>query len=79
MNRRDRVLMSIRHERPDFVPYNFHATGTVYAKVCQYYGLRNADTLAEFVGNHIVKIGSDFNVNPWADNVEVQQLPSGGQ
>ena len=30
MNRRERVLAAIRHEEPDFVPYNFHATGAVY-------------------------------------------------
>jgi uroporphyrinogen decarboxylase len=33
----------------------------------------------EFIGNHIVKVGSDFNYNPWADDVgEVELTVSGG-
>jgi uroporphyrinogen decarboxylase len=78
MNRRERVLAAIRHEQPDFVPYQFHATAPVYAKVSRYYGLPGPHAVAEFVGNHIVKIGSDFNYNPWADNIKVELVPSGG-
>ena len=78
MNRRERVLMAISHERPDFVPYNFHAIDPVYTRVRQHYGLPDNDAVVEFVGNHIVKVGSDFNVNPWADDVGMQLVPSGG-
>ena len=32
-----------------------------------------------FIGQHIVKIGSDFNYNPWAaDMGKVELTPSGG-
>ena len=32
-----------------------------------------------FIGQHIVKIGSDFNYNPWAADVgKVELTPSGG-
>jgi uroporphyrinogen decarboxylase len=78
MNRRERVLMAIRHEQPDYPPYNFHATATVYRKVAAHYGLPGANAVADFVGNHLVKIGSDFNVNPWAEEIQVEQVPSGG-
>ena len=78
MNRRDRVLVAMRHEQPDYVPYNFHGTGAVYDRVCRHYNLPGPDAVAEFAGNHLVKIGSDFNVNPWATDVQMQQLPSGG-
>jgi uroporphyrinogen decarboxylase len=75
---RDRVLAAIRHEQPDFVPYNFHATANVYKKVRQHYGLPDNAALSRFIGNHIVKIGSDFNVNPWAEGIQVEHIPSGG-
>lgn len=78
MNRRERVLAAIRHETTDYVPYQFHATASVYAKVSEHYGLPGPQAVADFVGNHIVKIGSDFNVNPWADGIQVSQVPSGG-
>ena len=78
MNRRDRVLAAIRHEQPDFVPYNFHGSAGVYAALCQHYGFPDNQTLVDFIGNHIVKIGSDFNVNPWVQGIQVQSLPSGG-
>lgn len=78
MNRRERVLQAIRHEQPDFVPYNLHATGSVYARIRQHYGLPDDDAVVEFVGNHVVKVGSDFNVNPWAEDLEVKLVPSGG-
>ncbi len=78
MNRLQRVLTSLRHEQPDYVPYNFHGTSSVYARVCAHYDLPGPHAVAEFVGNHLVKIGSDFNVNPWAENVQMEQLPSGG-
>lgn len=70
--------MAIRHEQPDFVPYNFHATESVYAEVRQHYGLPDDNAVVEFIGNHIVKVGSDFNVNPWAEGIEMQLVPSGG-
>jgi uroporphyrinogen decarboxylase len=78
MNRRERVLTAIRHEEPDFVPYNFHAIGSVYSRVRKHYNLPNNDSVVEFVGNHVAKIGSDFNVNPWAKGVNMQAIPSGG-
>ncbi len=78
MNRRERVLTAIRHEEPDFVPYQFHATDSVYARVRQYYGLPNNLAVVDFVGNHVVKIGSDFNVNPWAEDIQAELVPSGG-
>jgi uroporphyrinogen decarboxylase len=78
MNRLERVLMTIRHEQPDYVPYNFHGTATVYKKVRDYYGLPSTGAVADFVGNHLVKIGSDFNVNPWTENIQAEQVPSGG-
>jgi uroporphyrinogen decarboxylase len=40
--------------------------------------LPDDDAVVEFVGNHIVKIGSDFNVNPWAEGIKIQLVPSGG-
>jgi uroporphyrinogen decarboxylase len=78
MNRRERVLAAIRHEEPDFVPYNFHATGAVYESLREHYGLPDNNAVVELVGNHIVKIGSDFNVNPWSPGIRMGQLPSGG-
>lgn len=78
-NRRERVLKAIRHEETDFVPYNFHAIPVVYQKLQDYYGLKDSVELANFIGNHIVKIGSDFNYNPWTNEVqEVRLTPSGG-
>ncbi len=78
MNRRERVMLAVRHEQPDYTPYNFHGTSVVYKKVCAHYGLPGITAVADFVGNHLVKIGSDFNVNPWAENIQVEQMPSGG-
>jgi uroporphyrinogen decarboxylase len=79
MNRRERVLNAILHQETDFVPYNFHAVPGVWHKVCQHYGLEDNHAAMEFVGNHIVKVGSDFNYNPWASQVgEVKLTLSGG-
>ncbi|MGE5223774.1 MAG: uroporphyrinogen decarboxylase family protein [Omnitrophica WOR_2 bacterium] len=78
MNRRERVFKSLRHEQPDYVPYNFHASGSVYTRLRAHYGLPDNRALVDFIGNHIAKIGSDFNVNPWAANIQAQNLPSGG-
>ncbi len=78
MNRRDRVLAAIRHEQTDYVPYNFHGSAGVYAALRQYYGFQDNQQLIEFIGNHLVKVGSDFNVNLWAQDIQVQSLPSGG-
>ncbi len=78
MNRRERVVSAICHQETDFVPYNFHATGTVYQKVRQYYDLPSNEAVVDFIGNHIIKIGSDFNVNPWSPNIQMGQIPSGG-
>ena len=78
-NRRERILKAIQHQEPDFVPYNFHAIPMVYEKLQEYYGLEDSIALADFIGNHIVKIGSDFNYNPWGDKIEeVRLTPSGG-
>jgi len=78
MNRRERVLAAIRHEETDYVPYNLHATETVYARLRAHFGLADDDAVVEYVGNHVVKIGSDFNVNPWAEGVQMRLVPSGG-
>jgi len=79
MNRRKRVWQAIHHQETDFVPYNFHAVPPVWQRLCDHYGLADTHEAMEFVGNHIVKVGSDFNVNPWADDVgEVQLTVSGG-
>jgi uroporphyrinogen decarboxylase len=79
MNRRERVLKAIHHQETDFVPYNFHAVPAVWQKVCQHYGLKDNHEALEFIGNHIVKVGSDFNYNPWASQVgEVKLTLSGG-
>ena len=34
--------------------------------------------MAELIGNHMVKIGSDFNVNPWSPGITMGHIPSGG-
>ena len=79
MNKRERVLAAIGHQETDFVPYNFHAVPSVWKRVCELYGLPDNHAAAEFIGNHIVKIGSDFNYNPWASEVgQVQLTLSGG-
>ncbi len=78
MNRRERVLGAIHHQETDFVPYVFHAAGSVYEKLREHYGLPDAGAVADFVGNHMVKIGSDFNVNPWSPEIKMGHIPSGG-
>ncbi len=79
MNKRERVLAAIGHQETDFVPYNLHAVPTVWQRVCEVYDLPDPHAAASFVGNHIVKIGSDFNYNPWAEDVgKVQLTLSGG-
>jgi uroporphyrinogen decarboxylase len=78
-DRRERVLRAIQHEETDFVPWNFHAIPMVYEKLRKHYGLEDSTKVADFVGNHVVKIGSDFNYNPWADEIQdVRLTPSGG-
>jgi uroporphyrinogen decarboxylase len=78
-HRRERVLQAIQHREPDFVPYNFHAIPLVYEKLQAHYGLKDSFEVVDFIGNHIVKIGSDFNYNPWANEIEeVRLTPSGG-
>ena len=77
--RRERVLQAIQHQETDFVPYNFHAIPQVYRTLQDYYGLPDSLALADFIGNHVVKIGSDFNYNPWGQEIEeVRLTPSGG-
>ena len=77
--RRERVLKAIQHEETDFVPYNFHAIPQVYHTLQDFYGLSDSLAVADFIGNHIVKIGSDFNYNPWGQEIEeVRLTPSGG-
>jgi uroporphyrinogen decarboxylase len=79
MNRRSRVLAAINHHQTDFVPYNFHAVPGTWQKVCAHYGLGDTHEAMEFIGNHVVKVGSDFNYDPWADDVgEVELTVSGG-
>ncbi len=78
-NRKERVLKAVQHQETDFVPYNFHAIPMVYEKLQEYYGLADSVAVADFIGNHIVKIGSDFNYNPWGNKIEeVRLTPSGG-
>lgn len=79
MTRRERVLKAINHQETDFVPYNFHAVPSVWRKVRQHYGLKDNHEAMEFIGNHVVKVGSDFNYNPWAAEVgKVELTVSGG-
>jgi uroporphyrinogen decarboxylase len=78
MNRRERMAKAINHEETDHVPYCFHAAESVYAKVREHYDLPDNDAVMEFVGSHFVKIGSDFNVNPWAEGIRMELVPSGG-
>jgi uroporphyrinogen decarboxylase len=79
MNRRERVLRAIHHQETDFVPYNFHAVPGVWGMVCEHYALEDSHQAMAFIGNHIVKVGSDFNYNPWAAQVgEVELTLSGG-
>jgi uroporphyrinogen decarboxylase len=78
-HRRERVLKAVQHQETDFVPYNFHAIPMVYEKLAEHYRLADSVEVANFIGNHIVKIGSDFNYNPWANEIqEVRLTPSGG-
>ena len=69
MTKRERVLKAINHEQTDYVPYGFHAVPAVWDKVCAHYGLEDHHAAMAFIGNHIVKVGSDFNYNPWAADV----------
>ncbi|MEA3336171.1 MAG: uroporphyrinogen decarboxylase family protein [Chloroflexota bacterium] len=78
-DRRERVLKAVQHQETDYVPYNFHAIPMVYHKIMDYYGLASSEEVADFIGNHVVKIGTDFNYNPWAEEVKDLDLtPSGG-
>ena len=77
--RRERALAAVRHEETDYVPFNFHSIPMVYHKICDHYGLKNSEEVADFLGNHVVKIGTDFNYNPWASEIKQLDLtPSGG-
>lgn len=79
LTRRERVLAAINHQEPDYVPYGLHAVPAVWEKVRLHYGLADHLEAMAFIGNHIVKIGSDFNYNPWAADVgKVELTPSGG-
>jgi len=79
MTKRERVLKAIDHQQTDYVPYGLHAVPAVWDKVCAHYGLADHHAAMAFIGNHIVKIGSDFNYNPWASDVgKVELTPSGG-
>ena len=77
--RRERALAAVRHEETDYVPFNFHSIPMVYHKIRDHYGLKNSEEVADFLGNHVVKIGTDFNYNPWASEIKQLDLtPSGG-
>ena len=79
MNKRERVLAAIRHQETDYVPYCLHAVPAVWQRICDTYGLPDHHAAMAFIGQHIVKIGSDFNYNPWAADVgKVELTPSGG-
>jgi uroporphyrinogen decarboxylase len=79
MNKRERVLQAIKHLETDFVPYNFHAVPAVWERLCRHYGLADHHEAMAYIGSHVVKIGSDFNYNPWAAEVKhVELTPSGG-
>ena len=79
MNRRERVIAAIHHKETDYVPYCLHAVPAVWQRICDYYGLPDHHAAMAFIGQHIVKVGSDFNYNPWAADVgKVELTPSGG-
>ncbi len=79
MNARERVLAAINHRETDYVPYCLHAVPAVWQRICDHYGLPDHHAAMAFIGQHIVKIGSDFNYNPWAADVgKVELTPSGG-
>ena len=65
MNRRERVWRAIRHQPTDYVPYQFHALPSVRRRVCEHYGLESDEAIDAFVGNHLLKVGSDFNRDRW--------------
>ena len=76
---RARVLEAINHQETNLVPYCFHAVPAVWTKCAAHYGLRDHHEAMAFIGQHIVKIGSDFNFDPWAADVgKVELTPSGG-
>jgi uroporphyrinogen decarboxylase len=79
MTPRQRVIQALKHQETDYVPYQFHAVSDVWEKVVKHYQLpAGTALLEEFFNNHIIKIGSDFNVNIWADNVGAELVSSGG-
>jgi len=79
VTKRERVLKAINHQQTDYVPYCLHAVPAVWQNVCQHYGLKDHHEAMAFIGSHIVKIGSDFNYNPWSSDVgKVELTPSGG-
>ncbi len=78
MNRRERVLAAIRHEATDFVPYQFHGEGALFQKLARHYDLPSTDAVIAFIGNDLVKVGSDFNVNAWAAGIQMGLVPTGG-
>lgn len=77
MNRRERVIATIERREVDHIPYNFHGTSKVYDRACGHYGIPDTETLLNFTGNHIAKIGGDFNYNIWAE-AELEEITATG-
>jgi uroporphyrinogen decarboxylase len=58
---RERVWRAIRHEQPDFVPYQINTTIPARAKLEAHYGTKQLDDL---LGNHIVRYKSRLEYEP---------------
>ncbi len=52
MTRKERVLMALRHEQPDIVPYQLDLTDEVYTRLRQYF---NDDNFFEKTGSHLAQ------------------------
>jgi uroporphyrinogen decarboxylase len=56
MNKRERVIAAIKHERPDKVPWMVNLSGAARNMVAEYYGnetLKDPLSLWEWLGNHM--------------------------
>jgi uroporphyrinogen decarboxylase len=52
MNERERILMSLRHEQPDIVPYHLDLTDEVHKRLVKYY---NDENFFEKTGSHLAQ------------------------
>ena len=71
MNRRERVIAAIEHCEPDHVPCNFHAVPLVWDRMMDHYGYTDRDEFYNFLNNHIIKVGDDFNRDPKRMNQDI--------